>query len=125
FAKEALDEAKRERRLKRRRMTLPEREMDLMLKAQLGREIVSYGFEAIRLKWGEDPQTGEAMWSKPDFFVIENAEGYGERFKCIEVKGPWINPRDMVRFKGCRAAWPSFFFEMHQRERDGRWTKIQ
>jgi hypothetical protein len=106
---------------KPRRMTLPEREYELILKAQ---NPVFFGYEAIRLKWGTDIKTGEAMWYKPDFFVIENAEGYGERFKCIEVKGPWINPRDLIRFKGARAAWPSFQFEMHQRDRDGRWTRI-
>jgi hypothetical protein len=119
--------ARQDAELKRiARMTNAEVEYGLILEAQKrAREVVWYGFEAIRLKWGEDPQTGEAMWYKPDFFVIENADGYGERFKVIEVKGPWISERDLVRFKGCRAAWPSFFFEMHQRDKEGRWTRIQ
>ena len=118
---------------KRRRMTRPEREMELILSAQQDRhEIVSFRYEGIRLKWGEDPKTGEAMWYKPDFFVtLDDIEGdtcrggpYSKIFRCIEVKGPWISERDLVRFKGARAAWPCFEFEMHQRDKEGRWTRL-
>jgi hypothetical protein len=105
-------------------MTRPEREYGLILEAQKrAGEIIDYLYEGIRLKWGVDPETGEAMWYKPDFVVMPVFD-LG-RMKLVEVKGPWINPRDMVRFKGCRAAWPLLQFEMHQRDKDGRWTQLQ
>ena len=112
----------------RRSMTRPEREYELMLEAQKrAGEILEYLFEGMRLKWGVDPDTGEAMWYKPDFVVSWKPKAPFSPLcmKLIEVKGPWINPRDMVRFKGCRAAWPQFTFEMWQRDKDGRWTRIQ
>jgi hypothetical protein len=37
--------------------------------------------------------------------------------KLIEVKGGHIWDRDIVRFKGARAYWPEFAFEMHQKTR--------
>jgi hypothetical protein len=128
------------KRAKRRRsMTRPEREYSLILEARKrAGEIIDYLFEGMRLKWGEDPETGEAMWYKADFVVreIDQERVVGrtdERImrhgititRLIEVKGPWISERDMVRFKGCRAAWPQFAFEMHQRDKEGRWTRIQ
>jgi hypothetical protein len=127
-------------------MTRPERDFSLILEAQKrAGEIARCEFEGIRLKWGVDPDTGAAMWYKPDFLVVVlptlnvqngetivdaiNKHGMAEeRFstgiKVIEVKGPWISERDLVRFKGCRAAWPEFDFEMHQRDREGQWTRI-
>jgi hypothetical protein len=120
----------------KRSMTKPEREYSLILEAQKRRrEILWYQFEGMRLKWGVDPKTGAAMWYKPDFCTLADSGPIQLRtftqhdispiWTMIEVKGPWINPRDMVRFKGCRAAWPMFDFEMHQRDREGRWTRIQ
>lgn len=41
----------------------------------------------------------------------------------IEVKGAHIYERDLVRFKGARADWPEFSFEMWQWAR-GEWSKI-
>jgi hypothetical protein len=110
------------------KMTRPEREYSLILAAKKrAGEILDYRYEGIRLKWGVDSDTGDAMWYKPDFVVIVSE--YKTRrevaFTLIEVKGPWISERDLVRFKGCRAAWPQFQFEMHQRDREGRWTRIQ
>ena len=124
-------QAEEKRARPRRSMTRPEREYSLILEAQKrAGEIQDYLFEGMRLKWGIDPDTGEAMWYKADFVVTDvSSQLLDERervaLKMIEVKGPWINPRDMVRFKGCRAAWPQFAFEMHQRDKDGRWTRIQ
>lgn len=116
----------------RRSMTRPEREYSLILEAQKrAGEILEYLYEGMRLKWGVDPDTGLAMWYKADFVVTKKGGVLYDGgllcypMKLIEVKGPWINPRDLVRFKGCRAAWPQFQFEMHQRDKDGRWTRIQ
>jgi hypothetical protein len=126
-------EAKRAR--PRRSMTRPEREYSLILEAQKrAGEIHWYQFEGMRLKWGEDPKTGAAMWYKPDFVelriflappALRGSKWAEPHFTLVEVKGPWISERDMVRFKGCRAAWPWFDFEMHQRDKEGRWTRIQ
>lgn len=112
-------------RARPRQMTRPEKEYALLLQAQKQNgEIVRYEFEGIRLKWGIDPETGLAMYYKPDFYVILPTTEHWQN-KVIEVKGPWISERDMVRFKGCRAWWPQILFEMHQRDKDGRWTRIQ
>jgi hypothetical protein len=43
--------------------------------------------------------------------------------KLIEIKGAHIWDRDIVRFKGARAYWPEFQFEMHQKK-NGIWTRI-
>ena len=107
----------------KRGMNQTETEFSMILEGQRrAGEIQSWEYEAIRLKWGVDPDTGAAMWYKPDFFVVDL---YDATLKMIEVKGPWINPLDMIRFKGARASWRQFKFEMHQRDREGRWTKIQ
>ena len=45
------------------------------------------------------------------------------RTKFIEVKGGHIWDRDIVRFKGCRAAWPQYEFEMWQLKKR-EWTRI-
>lgn len=120
------------------RMTVPEIEMGLILEAQKrAGEILRYEYEGIRLAWGRDPNTGKPMWYKPDFVVIVNLGKEGMfvgrpsisvspviEGRCIEVKGPRIWDRDIVRFKGARAAWPEFQFEMHQRDKEGRWHRL-
>lgn len=137
---QAVDEAKRERLLKpSRSMNKTEHEFSLILESRRQKgEILSWKFEAVRLKWGEDPRTKAAMWYKPDFLVtyavdyethdVIEAGGWRMAYRIgsvvMEVKGPHIFSRDMVRFKGCRAEWPQFIFEMHQRDREGRWTQI-
>lgn len=80
-------------------------------------EIADYRYEGIRLKWGEDSQTGSSMHYTPDFLVIACG------FVCIEVKGAHIFDRDLVRFKGCRAAWPWLRFELWQWKKS-EWTRL-
>jgi hypothetical protein len=109
---------------KARGMNKTEQEFSLILESKKrAGKIKRWEFEGIRLKWS-------GMWYKPDFLVLWEEDIIERdidvlRIKLIEVKGPWINPRDMVRFKGCRGAWPEFAFEMHQRDKEGRWTRIQ
>jgi len=111
-----------------------ETEFGVLLAAQKTKfEIIRYEFEGIRLKWGVDERTGEAMYYKPDWFVVVcNAHDWDGvmtdwrqlvKFRCIEVKGAKIWDRDIVRFKGARAAWPEFEFEMWQK-REGIWKRI-
>jgi hypothetical protein len=123
------------------RMNKTEREYGLILEAMKGRgEIVEYRFEGISLSWGADPRDGKLMWYTPDFLVVIatgwkplDPESYTSdksprldytAFKLIEIKGPHIFAKDKIRFKGCRAEWPMFQFEMHQRERGGHWRRI-
>lgn len=41
----------------------------------------------------------------------------------IEVKGPHIRDRDLVRFRGCKAEWSEFEFQMWQ-EVEHDWKRI-
>jgi len=91
-----------------------EAEMGRMLEVQRRQgEILRYIFEGIRLKWGD------GMWYKPDWFVLT----YSLNWRCIEVKGAKIWDRDIVRFKGARAAWPEFDFQMWQKK-EGLWNQL-
>lgn len=118
---------------KKDRMTRPEREMGLILEAQKrAGEILEYRFEGISLAWGIDPKTGKAMRYKPDFWVhlnptFEHSEHLFDRLpvRLIECKGPRIWPQDFIRFKGARACWPRFEFELWQRGRDGTWARLE
>lgn len=114
---------------KLRKMTIPEKEMELMLKVQLQEgkllEVRPFG---IRLAWGMDPETGKQMIYTPDFYVLMaefRQNPYVSDQKVIEVKGPHIWPKDLIRFRGCRAEWPRFRFELHQRDREGRWNRLE
>lgn len=107
-----------------------EAEFGLWLAAQKSKgEIVRYEFEGIRLKWGTDEKTGNAMWYKPDWFVVVRllplaaTTLVGFIGRCVEIKGAHIWDRDTVRFKGCRAAHPEFEFEMWQKEK-GLWNRL-
>lgn len=103
------------------RMNKTEAEFALMLEARKrSGEITDYRYEGMRLKWGEDPRTGEAMNYLADFVVIGKLSSH---ITLIEVKGAHIWDRDKVRFKGCRAAWPCFAFELHQKIK-GEWKRI-
>lgn len=123
------------------KMTRPEREYGMILEAMKRRgEIVDYRFQGMALAWGRDCMTGLAMRYKCDWLVInqvlpvtavsgpysvtigDTAKPWA-RLTLIEVKGAHIWSRDLVRFKGCRAEWPMFQFEMHQLVR-GTWTRI-
>src|SRR4051812_33789252 len=83
-------------------------------------EIVEYRYEGITLKWAD-------MRYTPDWFVIAeehlDCEKEFQLIRLIEVKGAHIWDRDTVRFKGARAAWPMFQFEMHQKK-GGEWRRI-
>lgn len=123
------------------RMSVPEREMGMMLEAQKrAGEIVDYRFQGMSLAYGEDPETGILLRYKCDYVVIV---GGGDpkkemtgllyslppatRFKIIEVKGfgrHAISAAAKLRFKGAKAAWPMFQFEMHQRCQDGQWRRV-
>jgi len=98
----------------------------MILEAQLRKgEILRYVFEGITLRWAD-------MRYTPDFLVFEYAEQWiGEQsgrinkpceIKLIEVKGAHIWDRDIVRYKGARAYWPEFAFEMHQKTKQ-RWKR--
>jgi len=108
---------------KRGVMNGTEREYSLILKGMQARgEILRFEFEGITLRWAD-------MRYTPDFIVFdhpiainyteEGPKRYPVTFRLIEVKGGHIWDRDIVRFKGARAYWPEFAFEMHQKTKDG------
>lgn len=115
---------------RRKQMNKTEAEFDRMLSARMRRdEIVSYEFEGITLRWG-GTESCTPMSYTPDFTVFESLEasstdtqGAAVRIKFIEIKGTHIFDRDTVRFKGARAAWPLFAFEMWQKK-GGEWRQI-
>lgn len=103
--------------------SVPEREYSLILAAmKRDGKIVDYRFQGLSLAWGADPRTGRLMRYKCDFVVFPD---FGKPIKIIEVKGSKITQEGMARFKGCRAEWEMFQFEMHQRDKDGRWDRVQ
>lgn len=110
---------------KRGVMNKTESEFALYLEAQkrIG-EILRYEFEGITLRWAD-------MRYTPDFVVFVHREQWTTKngrlcnpmeLKLIEVKGGHIWDRDIVRFKGARAYWPEFAFEMHQKTKQG-WNR--
>lgn len=111
------------------KMSVPEKEMDLMLLARKSKgEILEYRYQGLSLAWGKNPVTGKLMRYKCDFFVIEAAfrmKSHLADVVIIEVKGPHIWPKDLIRFRGCRAEWPMFRFELHQRDSDGGWKRLE
>ena len=105
---------------RRGRMNKTESEYALILEAMRHKgEILRWEFEGITLRWGDMKYT-------PDFVVFPN-QLQGADIKpfiaLIEVKGAHIWDRDIVRFKGARAYWPEFAFEMHQKTKDG-WKRL-
>lgn len=104
---------------RRGRMNKTETEMSRILQARMNRhEIAGFVFEGMTLFWGGTADATPMRYT-PDFVVFEN----DEHFTFIEVKGGHIFDRDIVRFKGCRAEWSRFNFEMHQKKA-GAWRKI-
>ena len=106
------------------RQNATEREYGLILEAQKRRgEIVDYRPFGIKLEWGGDPVTGKPMVYSPDFVIFGNAMRLEnteyQHISLIEVKGGYIHPQDWIRFKGCRAEWPMFRFELHQKTKEG------
>lgn len=118
-------------------MSRPELEMGMILEAQKrNNEIVDYRFQGMSLAYSEDPETGILLRYKCDYVVIVDStlvwseERKGHEFpfiKIIECKGHGphaISAAAKLRFKGAKAAWPMFKFEMHQRQRDGKWERV-
>jgi len=115
------------------RMNKTEAEYAMILEAMKRKgEILRYEYEGITLRWADMKYT-------PDFLVFANpwkeleslstkikdlsqvVEVHGT--KLIEIKGGHIWDRDIVRFKGARAFYPEFQFEMHQKKA-GQWSRI-
>ena len=99
---------------------------------KLNGEILRYVYQGITLRWGVDEKTGDSMRYTPDFIVFEqtdstmrNGHDFITRIRLIEVKGPHIHYRQqaVARFKGCRAWWPEFQFEMWQKQKTA-WKQI-
>ena len=108
--------------LKRRRgiPNKTEAEFALMLEAQKRKgEIVRYEFEGITLRWADMRYTPDFVVFEYDYNELPMYQGQQGRIKLIEVKGGHIWDRDIVRFKGARAYWPEFAFEMHQKTKQG------
>ncbi len=103
-------------------MNRTETEFSLILEAdRIEGEIRRWEFEGITLRWADMKYT-------PDFLVTIGTDFYigGRqivRFKLIEVKGAHIWDRDIVRFKGARAYYPEFQFEMYQKK-GGIWKQL-
>ncbi len=118
------------------RMNKTEAAYALILEAMKRRgEILRYEYEGITLRWADMKYT-------PDFLVFTcrtysragladeiaaDAIMFGGKLPTniclIEVKGAHIWSRDIVRFKGARAFWPEFQFEMHQKK-GGQWLRL-
>lgn len=112
-------------KLPKPRQNRTEAEYGLILEAQKRRgEIVDYRPFGIRLEWGCDPRTGKPMVYSPDWFVLDYmADSLAAGIRLIEIKGGFARPKDVIRFKGCRAEWPMFRFELHQKTKEG-WRRI-
>lgn len=112
-------------------MTKTERQFSLILEARKRRgEIIEWRHHGIKLAWGEDPKTGKVMWYTPDFTAVMSAprqKSYIADFVVIEIKSGASarkTYKDRVRFRGCRACWPMFSFELHQKK-EGQWKRIE
>lgn len=95
------------------KMNKTEAEYAVMLEGmKRGDEIRRYEYEGVTLRWADMKYT-------PDFIVFPHAYAMSSQIKLIEVKGAHIWDRDIVRFKGARAYWPEFTFEMWQKQKHG------
>lgn len=103
---------------RRGKMNATESAFALLLEAKKRNgELDRYEFEGITLRWAD-------MRYTPDFVVVlPNVLGVTLPLLLIEVKGAHIWSRDIVRFKGARAYWPEFTFEMHQKTKSG-WKRL-
>lgn len=82
-------------------------------------EILRYEYVGITLRWADMRYTPDFVVFLPRMFAAFRLLS----IKLIEIKGGHIWDRDIVRFKGARAYWPEFQFEMHQKK-GGIWTRI-
>lgn len=100
------------------KMTGVEAEFALILEAKKAKgQFRDYLFHPLSLPWA-------GMKYSPDFMVTPNS-GLEKR-RMIEVKGSHIHYRQqaIARFKGCRAYWPEFEFEMWQLKKGQGWKRI-
>jgi hypothetical protein len=88
----------------------------LILEAQKRKgEIIHYVYEGISLRWG-DGMRYTCDWA----VFIEDMP-----IKLIEVKGAHLWDRDIVRYKGCKAEWKTWFdFELYQKSKHFGWKQI-
>jgi hypothetical protein len=106
------------------RQNKTEKAFGLILEARKRRgEVIEYKPFGIRLEWGAHPDTGKPQVYSPDYTVWEVAAVF---LKVVECKGPHIFPKDLIRFRGCRAEWGMWFrFEMWQKDKAGVWRRIE
>ncbi len=84
-------------------------------------------YEGITLRWADMKYTPDFLvfdttssaWLSKDHPEIKIIRG----IRLIEVKGGHIWDRDIVRFKGARAFYPEFQFEMWQKKK-GEWKRL-
>jgi hypothetical protein len=108
------------------RQNKTEQEYGLILEAMKRRgEILDYRPFGIKLEWGADPATGKPMVYSPDFIVFypPDLPSPFPSVVIVEVKGGYIHPQDWIRFKGCRAEWPNFLFQLYQKTSEG-WRRL-
>ena len=105
---------------RRGNMNKTEAEFALILEGmKCNGEISRYEFEGITVSWANMKYTPDFVVFYTIFLTSNNPKEMLTNIKLIEVKGAHIWDRDIVRFKGARAYWPEFAFEMHQKMKDG------
>jgi len=91
---------------------------DILEAMKIRGEIAHYVYQGITLRYAN----GQLRYT-PDFVVFPVMI----TFKLIEVKGRYVPPtfwqHARQRFLACKAEWPEFLFEMHQKTADG-WCQI-
>lgn len=98
---------------KPREMNKTEEEFSRILEAKVKRgELSEFRYEGMKLAWS-------GMLYTPDFCAWDHLGA----LTFYEVKGAHIFSRDIVRFKGCRAQWPRYQFEMWQKSKR-EWRQI-
>jgi len=106
-------------------MNKTETEYALVLDAMKGfGQILRWEFEGITLRWADMRYTPDfVVFNSPMFACDSSGQtaviGGSYLITLIEVKGAHIWSRDVVRFKGARAFWPEFRFEMWQKTKAG------
>ena len=108
-------ELKKPKLPKPRKMTRPEMEMEKLLDLQKRNGMIfDFGFEEITLRLGDDCRY------TCDFTIWEN-DG---RISMTEVKGPFIRPDSLVKFRVAKEKFPKIMFTLWQRAKDGGWTQL-
>jgi hypothetical protein len=103
---------------RRGRMNRTEERMAAVLESEKASgKILRFEFEGITLRFAGTPEHPPCSYT-PDFAVFD---AHGLRF--VEVKGSHVFGNAVLRFKGARAAWPEFRFEMWQWS-EGAWSRL-